>query len=265
MSDGVRAAAPAGRAAPLFPRREILGLPVDLVRREELLAACPGLVRAGGCHHIVALNPIKAMRAQDEPDLRASIEEAAIVYPDGVGISWALRFLYRDRVPVLPGCELMEEMLALAGREQWRVFLVGARPEVLAQVQERLAREHPRAGLAGAMHGYFPDGERAAVVARVVAARPQLLLVAMGAHRQETFVRDVAAKGGVPLVLTVGGSFDAYAGALPRPPRWMLRLRLEWLYRLVRQPFRAPRMLALPRFVAAVVGNRCGARGTQRD
>jgi N-acetylglucosaminyldiphosphoundecaprenol N-acetyl-beta-D-mannosaminyltransferase len=245
----------------LFPRRTILGLPVDLVRREELLAACPGLVRKGGCHHIVALNPIKVMRAEEEPDLRASIEEAAIVYPDGVGISWALRVLHGVRVPVLPGCELMEEMLALAGRERWRVFLVGARPEVLARMQERLAREHPRAAIAGVMHGYFPDAERAAAVARVVAARPDLLLVAMGAHRQETFVREVAAAGGVPLMLTVGGSFDAYAGALPRPPRWMLRLRLEWLYRLLRQPFRAPRMLALPRFACRVLRLRYAPNG----
>jgi len=242
--------------AGIFRRATLLGLPVDLVRREELLAAVPGMVHRGGCHHLVALNPIKAMRAQDEPDLRRGIEEAAVVYPDGVGISWALRILHGERVPVLPGCELMEDVLALAARERWRIFLVGARPEVLDAVRARLAREHPRLEVAGLMHGYFPEEERAAVVARVVAARPHLLLVAMGAQRQEAFVRAVAAAGGVPVVLTVGGSFDAYAGVVPRPPRWLLRLRLEWLYRLLRQPFRAPRMLALPRFACRVLALR---------
>jgi N-acetylglucosaminyldiphosphoundecaprenol N-acetyl-beta-D-mannosaminyltransferase len=237
-----------------------LGLPVDLVRREELLATVPEMIRRGGCHHLVALNPIKVMRALEEPELRAGIEEAAIVYPDGVGISWALRLVHRERIPVLPGCDLMVDLLRLAGRERWRVFLVGARPDVLERVRERLGREHPRLEIAGAMHGYFPDAESDAVVARVIAARPHVLLVAMGAHRQETFARAVAAGGGVPVVLTVGGSFDAYAGIVPRPPRWLLRLRLEWLYRLVRQPFRAPRMLALPRFACRILRLRYAGR-----
>jgi N-acetylglucosaminyldiphosphoundecaprenol N-acetyl-beta-D-mannosaminyltransferase len=211
------------------------------------------MARRGGCHHLLALNPIKVMRAMEEPDLRAAIEEAAVVYPDGSGITWALRVLHGERLEPLPGCELMDDVLRIAGRERWRVFLVGARPEVLAAVGERLAREIPRLEVAGAMHGYFPDGERDAVIARVIAARPHVLLVAMGAARQEAFVRAVAAAGGVPLVLTVGGSLDAYAGFLPRPPRFILRLKLEWLYRLVRQPFRAPRMLALPRFACRVL------------
>lgn len=234
-------------------RTRILGLPVDLVRREDLLGHLPALARSGGSHHLVALNPIKVMRAQTEADLRAGIEEASVVYPDAVGIVWALRTLYRERLPVLPGCELMEDLFALAGREGWRVWLVGARPEVLARVQERLAREHPGLRVAGAHHGYFPESGRAALVRRIVEDRPEVLVVAMGAHRQETFVREVQAAGGVPLILTVGGSFDAYTGAVPRPPRWMLRLHLEWLYRLVRQPFRAPRMAALPRFACRVL------------
>ncbi len=249
---GAQVAAPEPPLPP-FRRARLLGLPVDLVRREDLLAAIPAMARRGGCHHLVALNPIKVMRALEEPELKAALEEAAVVYPDGVGITWALRLLHGERLKALPGCELMDDLLRLAGRERWRVFMVGARPEVLAGVQERLAREIPRLEVAGAMHGYFPDEEREAVIARVIAARPHLLLVAMGAHRQEAFVRAVAAAGGVPLVLTVGGSLDAYAGVVPRPPRWVLRLRLEWLYRLLRQPFRAPRMVALPRFACRVL------------
>jgi len=257
-ADGGGGGAGAGTLAPgapplRFPRRDLFGVPVDLVRREDLLAAIPEMASGGGCHHLVALNPIKVMRALEEPELLAAIEEAAVVYPDGHGITWALRVLHRERLPALPGCELMIDLLRLAAQQRWRVFLVGARPEVLDKVQARLSRDLPRLEIAGVMHGYFPDSERDAVVARVIAARPRLLLVAMGAHRQEAFVRDVAAAGGVPLVLTVGGSLDAYAGALPRPPRWMLRLRLEWLYRLLRQPWRAPRMVALPRFACRVL------------
>lgn len=244
-----------------WKRKRILGLPVDLVRREDVLRAVPGMVEAGGSHHLVALNPIKVMRAQDERDLRDGIEEAAVVYPDAVGISWALRTLHRERVPVLPGCELMVDLFRLADRHRYRVFLVGARPAVVDEMRRRLAAEYPGLVLAGARHGYFADAERDEVLASVRAARPDLLFVAMGAHKQETFVRALQREGGgVPVVMSVGGSFDAYTGAVPRPPRWMLRLRLEWLYRLVRQPFRAPRMIALPRFACRVLQLRYASR-----
>ncbi len=239
-----------------WPRRELLGLPVDLVCREDVLKTVPRLVSEGGSNHLVALNPIKVMRAQEEPDLRAGIEEAALVYPDAVGITWALRTLYGDRIEKLPGCELMLDLFGLASRERYRVYLVGAKAEVLAQVERKIIRDHPGIELAGSHHGYFDDADRDAVAAGVVAARPDLLFVAMGAHRQETFVREVERRGGVPLMMTVGGSFDAYAEAVPRPPRWMLRLHLEWFYRLVRQPFRAPRMAALPRFACRVLALR---------
>jgi N-acetylglucosaminyldiphosphoundecaprenol N-acetyl-beta-D-mannosaminyltransferase len=236
-----------------WERKTLLGLPVDLVRREEILRTVPELVSSGRSHHLVALNPIKVMRAQREADLEEGIRQAAIVYPDAVGIAWALRVLYGDRVEVLPGCELMVDLLELAARDHLRVALVGARTDVLARVCERIAADHPGIRLVAAQHGYFADADRADVIRRVLDARPDMLLVAMGAHRQETFVRAVEEAGVVPVIVTVGGSFDAYAGAVPRPPRWVLRLRLEWLYRLLRQPFRAPRMLALPRFACRVL------------
>jgi len=244
-----------------WPRRRLLGLPVDLVGRDDVLATVPRLVKEGGSHHLVALNPIKVMRAQEEPELRAGIEEAALVYPDAFGITWALRTLYGDRVEKLPGCELMLDLFRLADRERYRVYLVGARPEVLARVEEKIRREHPGVRIAGSHHGYFADGEREGLVEAVRAARPDLLFVAMGTPRQETFVREVERRGGVPLMMTVGGSFDAYVDAVPRPPRWMLRMHLEWFYRLVKQPFRAPRMVALPRFACRVLALRYRASG----
>jgi N-acetylglucosaminyldiphosphoundecaprenol N-acetyl-beta-D-mannosaminyltransferase len=242
-----------------WERKTLLGIPVDLVRREDLLRAVPEMKREGGSHHLVALNPIKVMRAQHEADLRAGIEEAAVVYPDAVGISWALRTLYRERIDVLPGCDLMGDLLDVAARESWSVFLVGAKPEVLEQMRARLEQDKPGLRIAGARDGYFADEERGAIVESVITSKPDLLLVAMGAHRQETFVRAVQARGEVPVIMTVGGSFDAYVGAVPRPPPWMLRLRLEWLYRLVKQPFRAPRMIALPRFACRVLRLRYAA------
>ncbi len=236
-----------------WERRELMGLPIDLVTRDQVLDAVPELVATKRSHHLVALNPIKVMRAQDESELRAGIRDAALVYPDAVGISWAVRMLHRQKIPVLPGCELMLDLFRVAARERYRLYLVGAKPEVLASVEQKIAKEHPGIEIVGSHHGYFDDADREAIAAQIVSAKPHMLFVAMGANRQETFVRAVEKAGGVPLMMTVGGSFDAYVGAVKRPPRWILKLHLEWFYRLVKQPFRAPRMIALPKFACRVL------------
>ncbi|MDH3592102.1 MAG: WecB/TagA/CpsF family glycosyltransferase, partial [Planctomycetota bacterium] len=137
-----------------WERRELMGLPVDLVTRSDVLDAVPWLVEEDASHHLVALNPIKVMRAQNEDDLRAGIRDAALVYPDAVGISWAIRMLHRRRIPVLPGCELMLDLFALADREQYGVYLVGARADVLEQVEKKLRAEHPGIHIVGSHHGY---------------------------------------------------------------------------------------------------------------
>ena len=241
---------------PTWTRTDLLGLPLDLVLREDVLAAVPDLIRSRRPHHLVALNPIKVMRAAREPELSELIRKATCVFPDATGISWAVWMLEHRRLPVLPGCELMEDLLELADRERYRVFLVGARPEVIAEMGRRLSRKLPGLELAGAHDGYFPDEEQPSLARRAVDAKPDMLFVGMGARRQEAFLRAVDAAGGVPVMMAVGGSFDAYVGAVARPPRWLRRLRLEWLYRLVRQPLRAPRMLALPRFACRVLHAR---------
>lgn len=241
---------------PTWTRTELLGLPLDLVRREDLLVAVPHLIRSGRPHHLVALNPIKVMRADHEPELRDLIRNATCVFPDATGIAWAVRMLEGRRLPVLPGCELMEDLLELADRRHYRVFLVGARPEVIRQMRRRLAERLPGLEVAGAFDGYFAAAEQPRLARKAVQAKPDMLFVGMGARRQEAFLRAVDAAGGVPVMMAVGGSFDAYVGAVARPPRWLRRLHLEWLYRLVRQPFRAPRMVALPRFACRVLQAR---------
>lgn len=231
----------------------LLGLPVDLLPRAEAVEAAAQLVRAGGPHHVVALNPLKLLLARDDPGLAASIRGAALVLVDGAGIAWALRRIHGARPEIVPGCELMEELLRRAPREGWSVYFAGASGAVLERMRKCAAERCPGLAIAGAEQGFFAPGEEEAAARRVVAARPHLLFVGMGAGRQERFIERVRALGGVPLMLGVGGSFDAYTGALPRPPRAVRALRMEWLWRALRQPSRIPRLFRLPRFVALVL------------
>ena len=112
--------------------------------------------------------------------------------------------------------------------------------------------------VAGARDGYFdPAGpENDGVVDTINAAAPDVLLVAMGFPRQELWIAENLPRLGVKVVVAEGGSFSFMAGSVPRAPRWMRRSGLEWLFRLLRQPWRLRRQLALPQFVWLVVRER---------
>jgi N-acetylglucosaminyldiphosphoundecaprenol N-acetyl-beta-D-mannosaminyltransferase len=114
--------------------------------------------------------------------------------------------------------------------------------------------------VAGYHHGYFADSEEQRIIETITGLKPDILLVALGAPRQELWLDRNMGHLGVPLAVGVGGSFDVWAGRVKRAPAWTGDLGLEWLYRLVTQPWRARRMLALPRFVYRVIKAKFTAR-----
>ncbi|MEB3321638.1 MAG: WecB/TagA/CpsF family glycosyltransferase [Synechococcaceae cyanobacterium] len=237
-------------------RTRILGVPVNACT--DALAAALDLQERGG-GQIVTLNAEMTMAARSDPALGAAIEAAGLVIPDGAGVVWALR-RQGLRVPRSPGIELAWSLLGHAARRGWRVALVGAAPAVMEALRERLAGEWPHLRLVFAAHGYQAPGAWPELERELLAARPDLVLAALGVPRQETWIASLAGvRSG--LWMGVGGSFDVWAGTKRRAPRWMHRLHLEWLYRLVKEPTRWRRMLALPSFMGAVLsegfsGNR---------
>jgi N-acetylglucosaminyldiphosphoundecaprenol N-acetyl-beta-D-mannosaminyltransferase len=233
----------------LAPQRtRVLGVPVDVCG--DALAAALALHQAGG-GQIVTLNAEMTMAARANPALGAVIEAAQLVIPDGSGVVWALkRQGYRLRRS--PGIELADQLLQQAAQRGWRVALVGASPAVMAQLGERLAARLPQLQVVFRAHGYqareaWPELER-----QLLVSQPDLVLVALGVPRQETWIAGLAARRR-GLWMGVGGSFDVWAGLKRRAPAWMGALQVEWLYRLLQEPHRWRRMLALPAFAWAVL------------
>jgi N-acetylglucosaminyldiphosphoundecaprenol N-acetyl-beta-D-mannosaminyltransferase len=138
------------------------------------------------------------------------------------------------------------------------VFLLGGTEEEVRGTQERIEARFPGFRVVGAHHGYFDvSGEENEAVLRTInEARPEVLLVAMGFPRQEEWIADNLSRLHVNVSVAEGGSFSFISGAVARAPRWMRRLGLEWLYRLLRQPWRLRRQLAIPQFVWLVVRER---------
>jgi len=229
-------------------RTHVLGVPVDV---------CPDVLRAALALHdrgggqIVTLNAEMTMAARADPALGEAIAAADLVIADGAGVVWALA-RQGHRLRRSPGIELAWTLLEQAAQRRWRVALVGASPQTMTRLRELLPVRIPGLELVFACHGYQEEASWPGLAQDLLAQAPDLVLVALGVPRQETWIHGLAGRRS-GLWMGVGGSFDVWAGAKQRAPRWMGRLQIEWLYRLLQEPSRWRRMLALPRFTWAVL------------
>lgn len=239
-------------------RIRILGVPVDAVGLEEAVERIVAWCERPGPRMRVVLtpNPEMIMAAQADAHLRTWLERADLLTPDGVGVLWAARrlgYLLPERVA---GIDLLERLLAEAASRGLRLFLLGGAPQVAELAQRAIERRHPGLRVAGTYHGYFAPDEESYVLDHVRALRPHLLVTGMGMGRDPRWLVAHREETGAAVGLGVGGALDVLAGLKPRAPAWMIRARLEWLYRLAREPSRWRRQLALPRFVVAVERQR---------
>jgi N-acetylglucosaminyldiphosphoundecaprenol N-acetyl-beta-D-mannosaminyltransferase len=206
------------------------------------------LVNAHRYAQVVTLGAEMAMLARRDLSYRDLINAADLVVPDTIGVVYAARLLgcrMRERVP---GIELVERLCEECARLGLPIFLLGGAVDVADRAAAALQTRYPGLSIAGTQHGYFEDRDGAAIASRIASSGARLLLVALGFPRQEFWVRDHAAGLGALTCIGVGGSFDVISGRTARAPEVARRLGLEWLYRLVREPRRLGRQLALPQF-----------------
>jgi N-acetylglucosaminyldiphosphoundecaprenol N-acetyl-beta-D-mannosaminyltransferase len=241
-------------------RIDVLGVGFDPVDLEGAVQAAAALVDNPGPHLIVTANVELVMRARRAPDLLAILHRAALVVADGVGVVWGARRLGRTLPGRVPGIDLAGRLCGEAARRGWRVCLVGGAPGVAAEAAGNLRRWHPGIHVTQALHGYFGPDDEKAVTTAIREAAPTLLLAGLGSPRQERWLDRHLPSLAVPLGIGVGGSLDVWAGRTRRAPRVVQNLGLEWCYRLIRQPSRVRRQLAIPQFVAAVCFQRWQAR-----
>ena len=227
----------------------ILGIPVHPVTMGETLALVDGYMAEPRLHQIATVNPEFVMAAQEDAEFRRVLEAADLCLPDGVGLLYAAR-RYGRRLPErVPGSELVYRLAERATARGWPLFLLGAAPGVAEAAAVVLQARYPGLPIAGTYAGSPDPAEDDALVRRVNESGAALLFVAYGAPKQDKWIaRNRKALPAVRVAIGVGGSLDFVTGRAVRAPRWMQRLGLEWLHRLIREPWRWRRMMALPRF-----------------
>lgn len=214
----------------------------DMQQLVEFIVHEDGSVFTGSA---IAINPEKVMKAQQDPAIRSMLNEAEIRYADGMGVVKVMKKKLGRDVQRVPGCETWEAIMYRAAAKQVPVFLIGAKPEVLAQTKAKL--EAAGAVVVGAQDGYFKDED--ALIAQVKASGAKIVTVAMGSPRQEKFIQK--AKPSLPdcYFMGVGGTYDVFTGNVQRAPALWCKLNLEWAYRLLSQPSRIGRQWSLVEYL----------------
>lgn len=235
---------------------EILGVRVDRVTYADLLAQVDAFVASGQPHQIVTLNPEMLVAAHDDPAFRQLLNACDLNVADGAGLLHAARWLGRPLPERVTGSDGIYRLAAHCAGQGYRPFFLGAAPGVADAAAAHLVAANPGLEVAGAHAGSPRLEDEDDIILRVRAATPDLLFVAYGVPDEEKWIARNRDRLGVPVMIGVGGAFDFVAGMAQRAPVWMRRLGLEWLHRLVREPWRWRRQLALPRFVGLVLGQR---------
>jgi N-acetylglucosaminyldiphosphoundecaprenol N-acetyl-beta-D-mannosaminyltransferase len=218
-----------------------------------------------GAAQVVTLGTEMVVYAQRDKRFRDIINSSALSLCDTVGLLTVARKRGAELQERVTGVELIEHLCARAAREHVSVFLLGGAEGTAIEAAQKLQVRYPELNIVGIRNGYFSDNESAAVRAEIRASSAQLLFVGLGFPRQEFWIAENLERTGAAVGIGIGGSFDAISGRVRRAPQAWRRLNLEWLYRLLKEPRRWRRQLALPYFVWLTTLERLASRAKSSE
>jgi N-acetylglucosaminyldiphosphoundecaprenol N-acetyl-beta-D-mannosaminyltransferase len=240
---------------------DVLGVRVDDVTYPEALGLLLQAIAARSPYVVTTPNPEIVMLARRDADFRAVLNRSRLNIPDGIGLVLAARFGGKPLREHVQGTDLVLLLAAESARLGHRWYLLGGSADTAARTADALRVRFPGLTVAGADPGSPAPADDTWVRERIRAAgRVDVLLVAYGAPRQERWLDRNLATLEIPVGIGVGGVFNYLSGAAPRAPAWVRRAHFEWLHRLLTQPWRWRRQLALPVFAALAVREALGRR-----
>ena len=241
---------------------DILDTIVSSCTRDQLISKAElALSQKKKSYHFLSINPIKIIRSHNDSELKSYIDKADIVYPDAIGVCVAMSLLYGINQERIPGYEFHFDVLELCEKYGYGIYIIGSKQKVLMSSIKKYQNKYPRIKLVGFNDGYFDEKYFfKKILKNISQKKPELVLVAMGAKLQEKYIEIIRSNVNVPLLMGIGGSLDAFVGNSPRAPEWMLKIGLEWFFRLLMQPWRYKAMLPLPIFAYKILKRKIFGR-----
>lgn len=232
---------------------KILGIKINKVDMGQAINEINRLIINDNKNYIVTPNSEMIVMAQEDEELAEILNNSNLNVADGAGVVLASK-IYGDRLAErVAGFDLMQHLLELASEKNYSIYLLGSKPGIVDCTREIISAKYPCLNICGTHHGYLDKKLQKKVIDEINHLRPDILFVGMGVPLQEKFISNNLSQLEVKIAMTVGGSFDVLAGEVKRAPFWMQYLNLEWLYRLIQEPSRLGRMMALPKFVFLVL------------
>ena len=235
-----------------------MGLQFDNITMVEAMDAAKALLQGEHAARVVTPNAEIAYEALHDENMRTLLNSAELMLPDGAGVVLASKILKTPLKQKVAGVDFADGLLGVLETTGQSLYLLGSKPGIGELAAQKMMQKHPRLRIAGIADGYFQD--EAPVIDKINASGADVLFVCLGAPKQEQFMARHQKALHVKLMAGLGGTLDSFAGTVKRAPKWMIRLNLEWLYRLIKEPKRFKRMLRLPKYLWAVVCKRIRGR-----
>ena len=235
-------------------KTDVLGVLYDNITMEEAICRGRELLNGDRAAYCVTPNAEMAYEALHDEEFRALLNRADLVLPDGAGVVLGAKILKTPLKQKVAGIEFAQNLLPVLEEAGKKLYLLGCKPGVAQLAAEKMKEKCPGLQICGMADGYFKDENE--VVEKVNASGADALFVCLGAPKQEKFMAEHQKDLKVKLMIGLGGTLDGIAGTVKRAPKWMIRMNLEWLYRLIKEPRRFGRMMRLPKFVFAAIKKR---------
>lgn len=235
---------------------DILGVPVDNITMGEAVNIVEGFLNRDDVHCVFTPNAEMMMEAQRDAEFKQILCSGSLVVADGAGVVLASKVLKPVLKERVAGFDLVCNLFERFSNKDVRFFFFGGKPGVAQEAYQKLLEKNININLVGVRNGYFSESEEKEIIDEINSSKADILLVALGAPKQEKWIYKNRNKLNVKVCIGVGGTFDGIAGRMKRAPKFFQKHGLEWLYRLYKEPRRFFRMLDLPKFMLLVIAKK---------
>ena len=234
---------------------KILGVEIDNITIDEAGEITRKLIENSdkSCELIVAPNVEFIMAAQKDKEFFDILKSAKLSTPDSVGVEIAGKLQRKPLKQRIPGQAYFRKVIEIGEKEGWTFYLLGGKGDTPQKAVDNIKRIYPKLNIVGFHEGFFEEDSEEKVISEINKLQPNVLFVAMGAPRQEKWIYNHTKELKVDVAAGQGGTFDYEAGNIRRAPRWIQKIGMEWFWRLILQPSRIVRMMALPQYLIRII------------
>jgi N-acetylglucosaminyldiphosphoundecaprenol N-acetyl-beta-D-mannosaminyltransferase len=234
----------------------INGIGIDNMSRTQAVVKIMNMIKDGGVHHVICLNPYKLQRIKYNGDLKLISNKADLRLPSGAGLEWAAKLLktpLKERIDVL---SLMMDLVRISEIKEYTLFMVGARPEIIEQAYFNIRKSFPKIRIVGRHGGYFSSEREVSVIEAIRKSEANIVFVGLGFPKEEKWIYSIKNEFKNTIFLSVGGSIDVISGDIKKAPPFFMERGLDWFYRIISKPWRVGRIFMLKLFFIQVIWSR---------